>query len=369
MSERALIIDNGSGSFKAGFGGEQVPRLVFPSVVGIPNQKGKDDGLDSDQKFYAEEAEQKKGLLTFKYPIKHGVIRDWELMENLWEYTFRSLQVQTSSHPVLLSEPPLNPKRNRERTLQVMFETFGVPCLYIGVQAVLTLYSCGRTTGCGLDSGEGVTYTVPIYGGYAISHAVQRTDYAGESLTEYLKRILTERGLMFTTTAELELVKKMKERLCYFAMDFDEEMQRNEQELEKEFETDDGRIFKLGNERFRCPEALFSPSFLGMESHGVHRVLYNAIMSTDIDLRTDLWQNLVITGGNTLFEGFLERLQRELGRLAPGTTKVRAYRPESIHSAWCGGSLLSSLPAFKDSWVMQEEYDEVGPVVVHRKCF
>jgi len=290
-------------------------------------------------------------------------------MEQLWEYTFRSLGVSPSGHPLLLTAPPLNPKRNRERTVQVIFESFNAPCMYIGVQAVMTLYACGRTTGCVVDSGDGVTYTVPIYGGYAVSHAIQRVEYAGQNLTEYLTRILTERGYMFTTTAEQELVKELKEKLCMVVEDFDAELLKNDTEIEKEFETDDGRIIRLGNERFRCPEALFTPSLLGMETLGIHHVIHSSIAATDTDLRSELWQNVILSGGNTLFEGFTERLNVELGRLAPGTTKVRVYRPESVYSAWCGGSILSSLPAFKDSWVWQEEYDEVGPAVVHRKCF
>ncbi|KAH8345085.1 hypothetical protein KR059_004301, partial [Drosophila kikkawai] len=365
---RALVFDGGSGSCKAGFAGENSPRVVFPSITGIHCQSVV-VGTHKDW-YLGNEAQSKRGILALKYPIEHGVVTNWDDMEMIWNHTFlNELRVNPEEQPILLTEPPMNPLANREKMAQTMFETFKTPGLYVANQAVVNNLwkATGRPTGLFIDSGDGVTYTVPIYEGCIQEFGIMRVDLAGQDLTKYLTRILTERGYSFTT--EPETVRELKEKLCYVALDFKKEMAKTASSLEMTITLSHGDVVTIGNERFRCPELLFQPSLLGKKDCGIDKMLYNSIMACDVTMRKDLYKNIVLCGGTTNCPGIAERLQKEVTALAPSTMEIKITTlPQRSYSVWFGGSILASQTKFQEMCVSKREYEESGPSIVHRKC-
>ena len=300
-------------------------------------------------------------------------------------YSKPNLNAKIDEHPVLLTESPLNPGYNRERTAEIFFETFRAPAVFFAPPAVLSLYASGRTTGVVLDVGEGVAHCVPVYEGYALQHSISRSDVAGRDVTKHLQLLLRKSGMAFTTTAESDLVKTMKEQACYVSQNPSKEMDssggggdgnssaggsaadKSKSASKTLYQLPDGQTINIASERYKAPEILFNPTLIGSEEMGVADTLVKSIMKSDMDLRPTLFSQVVLAGGSTCTPGFGDRLLSEVRARAPAHTRIRiSAPPERINSAWAGGSILASLATFKNMWVTRSDYEEYGSSLLHR---
>ncbi|WLF80873.1 centractin- actin- protein of the dynactin complex [Lodderomyces elongisporus] len=412
LYNQPVVVDNGSGTLKAGFAGEEKPRTYASSIIGRPKYQklmagsltsstsGSTIASDTDL-FVGDAAQKNRGLLRLNYPVEHGIVTKWSDMEIIWDHMFtQDLKIKPEDHPLLITEAPLNPRSNREKMCQVMFEQFNVPCMYISIQAVLALYASGRTTGVVVDSGDGVSHIVPVYEGFALPPSIQRMDVAGRDVTSHLSyNIRRMTGVALQSSAELEVVRSMKESCCFISKDpvRDEKLYRAHylrksshanNELFSTYKLPDGHEVHLGVERFRAPEILFNPQLIGTEYSGLHDLVSRAIAKNDLDLRPILYQNILLSGGNTLIKNFGDRLLKELKDLQDQNKdasasiwnksitddaystkmKIKIFAPpERKYSTWIGGSILAGLSTFKKMWVSSEEYKD-DPDIIFRKC-
>ena len=365
-----IIIDNGTRNCKVGFSNEERPRAVFPSCVGYINDEKVTHVYNETKELYiGDDAIRARSILKLRYLIEHGVINDWDDMEKIWGHAFfNELKVAPEEHNVMVTEILPNPRANRDKMAQIMFETFNVPNFYISLQPVLSLYSAGKFTGFVLDSGDGVTHAVPIFDGFRLPHSIMSLDIAGKELTEYMRRLLTEKGYRFTTDQEKEIAKKIKEQCIYIPLDFEKESVKP-----YKYELPDGNIVILKEERIKCPEALFKPTMIGKEGPGIADLCHDSIQKCDIDLKKELYNNIFLYGGNTMINGLSERLTKEIKNLLRGPFSEVQVLPleknDNKYAAWKGGVVASNLEQFKSQWISKDEYEEYGATIVHRKCF
>lgn len=315
--------------------------------------------------------------------MERGAITNWDAMEALWRHTFNSeLKADPESYPVLLVDALVDPKANRERSTELLFESFNAPALYVALQAVLSLYATGDTAGLVVDVGEGASHTVPIIGGLALPQAIHRLPLAGADLTDYLQRMLVlERGhYALSGGGQRETVREIKEKLCYVSANFEEEMftASSSASLEKSLVLPDGQVVSLKSERFLGPEALFQPVILlqheveavaqsGGDCLGLHHLAHDSINRCDSAVHRLLYGNIVLSGGSTQLYGFADRMEKEIKQLAPEKADIRVSAPANRNlSAWIGGSILASLSTFQDRWISKQEYYEDGAFVAHR---
>ncbi|CAD8062576.1 unnamed protein product [Paramecium primaurelia] len=363
----AVVIDNGSYELRAGFAGyDDHPKCCFSTVVGRPKHQGNIFASRTNQYYIGNDVQAIRGLLTLKYPIDNGIVINWDDMEIIWHHAFfKELNVQSEEHPALMTEISLNPKYNRQKMIQVLFESFNVPQFYSVNQAVLSLYASGRTTGIVVDSGYGASHIVPIYEGSVLNQAVCQSDLAGRACTKYLDILLNQLGISISSSSRMNIVGNIKEQFCYVALDYEQEMMENKQSVV--YILPDENTLVINKERFKCPELLFNPCIEQSNNNsGIHELLQKSIMKSDIDFRRDFYQQIVLSGGNTLIPGFANRLNKELKSLAPSNMKIKINASFGKFSAWIGGQIFSKI---KPQWIQRSEYDEYGPNIIHLRCF
>ncbi|KAI6661341.1 hypothetical protein LOD99_10008 [Oopsacas minuta] len=374
-----VILDNGTDHIKAGFAKDQLPCLEIPCIIGRYKHICMVNGL---KPLVGYEALKLDGILRTKNPIENGIITNWDDMELVWWDTFYRLRVAPEENPVLLTDTQINSKANREKIAQIMFETYNIPRLCMSSSAKLSLFGTGRTTGIVLESGHAVSQAIPVFNSNPIPEAIQPVHTCGALLTDYLYQSLDERygQLLCSNSHQRNIVRDIKEELTHVSQDYQRDMAMTSssssatscEKLGRRYELPDGKYIYLDKELFSCPEALFQPSLLlsKCDPSGIHQSIYSSINMCDMDTRKHLYANIVLSGGNCMFPGIRERLEKEISFLAPSTTSVRVIAPaERKYLAWMGGALIASLSTFKDISITIWEYDEWGPCIIHRKYF
>jgi actin-related protein len=396
-----FVIDLGSDTTRFGLAGERVPRYREPTIHGelrTGQRGGVPEEPQTDRTFVGlEAASRPRRRIILKRPLERGgVISSWEAMEDVLRHpiaksrTRRGTQAErdleasggavVEKNPLLLTEGIHNPRENREKTAELCFEGLGVAALSLVARPLASLYAqqtlmpassnSPSMSGLVVSVGESGHTIVPVLNGRARLRQVQMYEFGGRDLTEYMEKILTERGYTFITSAECAIVRDIKEELSYVAQNCDEEMRLASEsvEIEQIFELPDGQIITVGSERFRCPEPMFQPALLGMSASGIHKNVSRVVSSCDSDDQAALWGNIVLSGGSTTFSGFSDRLEREVHALLP-SVKGRIWPPCALQDqAFVGASLLAASPHFSSMCLSRERWAEEGAEAIHSAC-
>ena len=372
-SESAVVIDNGTGFIKAGMSGEDCPRVIEPTLIGVPRMPGIMVGMDQKDYYVGHEAVEKAVCLNMHEPIVNGYIENWEDMIHIWTQIFQDLNISPKENPLFFADTPLTPRASREKMAEVMFEKFETPGLYMYTGSVLSLFASGKTTGLIVDSGEGRTHAVPIYEGFALPHGILKLDISGRDITDYLYTILRKNVPVFgnpDANYRGEVVK-IKEQFCMVAQDFDILKKTSEESGDREeYRLPDGSSIMIGIEKYTCPEILFSPNHIGRNCSGLADTVFKAISNCDANIKKELYGNIVLAGGNSMLKQLGMRLYKDVKALAPSTMPADVKSPpERAYSAWLGGSILANIESFREMFITKAEFKENGPLIVYKKCF
>lgn len=371
-----VVIDVGTGYTKAGLADKRSPEIVFPSTIGSPKYASSMSRRGSHLKdvYVGEDATNMRGVLRLEWPVKRGIVENWETWETLIRHTFQErLSLDPSTHPVLLAEATFAPNKNREKKAEILFETFDVPSLYVENEASLVLQAANIANGLVIDSGEGITQIVPLQHGLALQRAMTNFRIAGQDINRYLNRLLGGQGIYLDSSAGQEIVRDIKHKLSYLAVDFEKELEKTKKfpsEFEKEYVLPDGQTITLSEERFRAPEIFYKPHLISSERTPLSQAAFDVILDCDIDLRPQLYKNIIISGGTSLLSNFSERLRKEVTALAPDEMKARINVhevPNREYGVWIGGATLASKDLFQQRTITQATWRKEGVNALYRQ--
>lgn len=363
MINKVAVLDIGSYETKVGFSGTDKPTGIIPSIVDRPNQSA---GIKHEHR-----AGNNADIYHCKIlPIlENGIVTNWDDFEQLIKNAYEILGCESDENPVLITESPASLKSHREKCAQIMFETFDIPSLYISSQASLSVLATGRDTGIVLGIGEGTSYAVPVYDCILCKNALKTSPISGLQITDYFNRSIgIEAGRDFTNYLEKKDIYNLKNKFCFVANDYNEVLENAPEfcPFDKLPTVRDIEV-RIGQERFKAPELLFQPELNGIHGDSITNVLFDSIMSANIDLRKDLFSNIILSGGTTMLDGFTARIQKELAQLE---TKMKIeFIKSSEHNLlpWKGGSILASRPLFQQMLMSHDDYNEDGILTIHRQ--
>ena len=312
-SQIHCVIDNGSGYMKAGFSGEEAPKVMFPTMVGKTKVEGIYVGDEKKESIIGSEAEKKFGILDISYPIQGGTIVNWDEMERIWANTFYGeLKISPEEHNLLLSESPFITRKDREKMLEMMFETFNCASTYLVAQSVLAAYSVGKSTGISIDCGHTSLNFAPIYEGFLQRHCVQHIPIAGKDINDILINLLIKNGQVIDSKMQKQSIIKAKESFCFLRHDNEDEIEKKKEEETKEWELPDKKKITINKERFQATEVLFDPKQFGYDYPNFQELFKKTVKSIDSDLREIMLANIIFNGGTTLIKGFKNRVTQEI---------------------------------------------------------
>ena len=310
-----IIVDVGSGEVKAGFSGEEQPKTIFKNYFGEPKYKKvlrafNKENQELNEQYIGEDCEKYMGLIKLRFPVKHGTFEKEQDILSVFNHLYSKLGINSQEikeHPILITEPLLNPNVNREKIAYSLFDNLGVPALFFASQPILSLFSTSKTSGTVLESGEGVTQSCVVYEGYSIPCTYERYNYGGGDVTEYLKHLLKKRGYHFYNSTEFRLVNDIKENSCYcYGSNIKNEIGDAKKSANKNlinYYLPDGSFISIGDERILAPEILFNPEYIGKEYLSFPDMIISSVNKVDIQLRQKSYENILLSGGNTCFNG------------------------------------------------------------------